>query len=239
MTAPNHIAGGLFFTGFWCSFWHINIFSEPIFIGATIVATLLPDVDTPKSPIGLALYPIAKFINYKFGHRTITHSLIFLILSTLLVYGLLQLINPESKENNALTLIFFFSVFSHFILDMITVQGIPLFYPFFKNPCVIPGNPDYRFNSGSTRPEITAFILFIGMNFLCADLYANGFWTQFNRALGQIPSLSNEFKNTPNYLIVEYDFTQDGKTNKGKGTVLYSSYKEVALLTKSGVYNLK
>jgi inner membrane protein len=38
--------------------------------------------------------------------------------------------------------LFYFSVLSHLIFDMVTLAGIPLFYPFYKNPCVLPANPE-------------------------------------------------------------------------------------------------
>jgi inner membrane protein len=45
MTAPNHITGGIVFTGLFCSFFSINIFASPVFISVTILGSLLPDID--------------------------------------------------------------------------------------------------------------------------------------------------------------------------------------------------
>ena len=49
MTAPNHLAGGVIFTGLFCSFFSVNIFASPLFITATIIGSLLPDIDHTKS----------------------------------------------------------------------------------------------------------------------------------------------------------------------------------------------
>ncbi len=57
MTAPNHIAGGIVFTGIFTSLWNINIFTDPYYITATVIFSLLPDIDTPKSIIGKPFYP--------------------------------------------------------------------------------------------------------------------------------------------------------------------------------------
>ena len=79
MTAPNHITGGIVFTGLFCSFFSINIFENPLFISATIIGSLLPDIDHTKSWIGKSMYPIAKWLSRNYGHGTITHSIFFLI----------------------------------------------------------------------------------------------------------------------------------------------------------------
>lgn len=49
MTAPNHVAGGIIFTGLFCSFFSINIFANPVFISITFIGSLLPDIDHTKS----------------------------------------------------------------------------------------------------------------------------------------------------------------------------------------------
>lgn len=77
MTAPNHLAGGVIFTGLFCSFFSVNIFASPLFITATIIGSLLPDIDHTKSWIGKSVFPLAKWLSRNYGHRTITHSIFF------------------------------------------------------------------------------------------------------------------------------------------------------------------
>jgi inner membrane protein len=74
MTAPNHITGGIVFTGLFCSFFSINIFANPIYF-SNYFRFLLPDIDHTKSWIGKSVYPIAKWLSRNYGHRTITHSI--------------------------------------------------------------------------------------------------------------------------------------------------------------------
>ena len=48
MTAPNHVVGGIAITGISLSFWDINIFSNELFLGLCVFASLLPDIDHTK-----------------------------------------------------------------------------------------------------------------------------------------------------------------------------------------------
>lgn len=241
MTTPNHIVAGTFFTGFWASFWNENIFSRWEYLTATIVCSLLPDIDHPKSPIGILFFPIAKWLDRKYGHRTITHSLFFLFGGTATLY-LLKYILKNTMNNEPLTmilpLIFFFAVLSHLILDMVTVQGVPLFYPIKRNPCVIPGNQDFRLVSGKAKTEIVAFLIFCFMNFLCWDLYAKGFWTHYNQIFTTIEHLHFERANSPNFTIADYDFIKNSKRYKGKAVVLNSTETKCQLLINDTVFHL-
>lgn len=237
MTTPNHIAAGTFFTGFWCSFWSINIFSKWEYIVATVIFSLLPDIDHPRSPVGILFYPIAKWLDKKYGHRTITHSLFFLVVGTTVVH-LVSHSLPLGEGWGGAALIFFFAVLSHLLLDMVTIQGVPLFYPIKRNPCVIPGNQNYRFVSGKPRTEIAAFFIFVFMNFLCWDLYAKGFWTHYNQIFTTIEHMHYERANSPNFTIANYHFIKNNVTYKGKAVVINSSETKCALLINDTVFKL-
>jgi len=63
---------------------------------------------------------------------------------------------------------------------MLTVSGIPLLFPFFPNPCVIPGNPAFQFKSGDYRAEIVVCGLCGILCFTMQSLFANGFRTSYN-----------------------------------------------------------
>ena len=73
MTAPNHIVGGFCFTGVFASIGGINILQDYRLIPIILFASLLPDIDHTKSVIGKLFFPLARAINRKYGHRTITH----------------------------------------------------------------------------------------------------------------------------------------------------------------------
>ena len=142
MTAANHIVGGVAITGISCSFWDVNIFADVSYLTVVIFTSLLPDIDHPKSIMGRVFFPIAKWLDKNYGHRTITHSLTLflpLLLLCRLAGGLFM-----GEESSSYLLIFGFAYLSHLILDMLTVHGVPLFYPFLRNPCVMPANPNFR-----------------------------------------------------------------------------------------------
>ena len=129
MRTPNHIAGGLVITGFCSALCGVNIFSSPLSIGVMVIASLLPDIDHPKSIIGRSLKPVALAINRRWGHRTLTHSAVALVCSTFLF----ALTEKGISGNTTLALVYFFAYFSHLLLDMVTLMGVPLLYPFSKN----------------------------------------------------------------------------------------------------------
>ncbi|MEO9513237.1 MAG: metal-dependent hydrolase [Flavobacteriaceae bacterium] len=235
MTAPNHIAGGIVITGLFCSLWNVNIFANPIYITTTFLGALLPDIDHTKSVIGKTAYPLAKWLSVKFGHRTITHSLVFLFSITALLYFLEHfriIAIQQSITTNAhpITLILFFAVFSHLLLDMFTIQGIPLFYPFYRNPCVIPANVDLRIASGNLKQEGVALFIFAFLAMFLQDLFANGFWFTYNKQFNDITHLEREFKNANTLLNVNYDFNMFQENYQGNGFLVYADYQQCYIL---------
>jgi inner membrane protein len=90
-------------------------------IAVLVFFSLLPDIDMPYSELGKILFPIARPLYRYFGHRNITHSIIFmtLVLGPMLLTG------------------YFFMAFLayvlHLIADSLTYTGIPWLWPFNKN----------------------------------------------------------------------------------------------------------
>ena len=84
MTAPNHIVGGITLTGICGGFVGINVLESPWYLAMIVFAAQLPDIDHTKSVIGRipGLTWISYWLNRKYGHRTITHSLIPLSIIT-------------------------------------------------------------------------------------------------------------------------------------------------------------
>ncbi|AJD93483.1 hypothetical protein JMA_41660 (plasmid) [Jeotgalibacillus malaysiensis] len=120
------------------------LYSNDIHSGNTLIAIapmilggyiggLLPDIDHPGSKMGRALYPIAYVVNKLFGHRGATHSLIALILTSILV-----LLPSFLLSGMPYFLYTHFAIgisvgfLSHLILDMSTKSGVPLLYPFIR-----------------------------------------------------------------------------------------------------------
>jgi inner membrane protein len=227
MTAPNHVVGGLVFTGIFAAFTDVNILEKPEYIAITVLASLIPDIDHTKSTVGKIVFPLAKIINQRYGHRTITHTLLALFLTTLAV----GLIEKGFNLDENYSKLWLFGFLSHLIFDMMTVQGVPLFYPFAKNPCVLPANPETRFRTGNLRTETMIFSFFLLSGIFCQPLLENGFWLQFNRSFGTLAHLNSQFKKTENLLSVDYTYRIGSETVKGSGLVTEANETKATILT--------
>jgi len=236
MNAPTHILGGYVFAGTMCSFTDVNVFGSPEYIVACAVFSVLPDIDTTKSAIGKICYPVAWVLYRKFGHRTITHSFLFLFFIWALFYALFRF---EVIPNTDLVKIAVFSTIGHFVFDMITVSAIPLLYPFYKNRCVVPANPNYRFKSGDWRSEMIVIGICGLLVFTMQPLFANGFWTTYNRGFATIKHVDRENKNTEYYVVCEYSYILNAETNEGEAIVIDSKTNELILFDRSKVFTLK
>jgi len=236
MNSGTHIIGGLVFAGTLCSFTSVNVFEKPEYIAACALFSILPDIDTTKSMIGKIFYPVAWLINRKLGHRTFTHSLLFLFIIGVTFYLLFRF---DVFPNTDLLKIAIFATISHYVFDMITVSGVPLLYPAFPNACVIPGNASFRFKSGDWKSEIIVIAI---CSLLCVSmqpLFANGFWTSYNRTFGTIKHVDRENRNTEYYVMCEYSYILNAETHIGEAIVIDSRQDELILFDRQNVFSLK
>jgi inner membrane protein len=150
---------------------------SPMGITLSIVGSQLPDLDTTKSMMGRMCYPIAAFIEQRYSHRTITHSL--------LATGAIALVS--------LPLAYYFSIkiwlclpLGHLLScfsDTFTKEGVGLFYP---SPAraIYGNNPNFRLRTGST---IEYWILAgaIALSIWLINLQSSGgLMISFNHLLG-------------------------------------------------------
>ena len=117
---------------------------SPLVTGLAILGSQLPDLDTSTSLIGQICFPISTFIEERFPHRSITHSLLATAFFALLSFPLYYLHYLELKPWLALWLGHLVACFS----DTFTKQGVQLFFP---SPvwCVCGSNPNRRLTTGS------------------------------------------------------------------------------------------
>ncbi|WKA58047.1 metal-dependent hydrolase [Planococcus shenhongbingii] len=118
MTGKTHITGGIAAS---LAFAQITHYDPVILLGAGVIGAILPDICHGGSKIGRTFPMLSKIINTLFGHRTFTHSLLFLILIG-------ALLNAVSV-NEAVTAGILVGMVSHYILDMATKNGIKLLFP--------------------------------------------------------------------------------------------------------------
>ena len=122
-------------------------------------AAVLPDIDTAASIIGKICPFISKPLERRFGHRTLTHSMMMIFIIALAGIPILIL-----KQDIYICSIIGYA--SHPLLDTATVNGVKLFYPFSKVKCVFPmemNHPhSYRLQTGSKTDLMLSVIFFLG-----------------------------------------------------------------------------
>ena len=85
-----------------------------------VFASLVPDIDSPKSFIGFIFRPLSNILETLFRHRGIFHSLFVAII----LGGVIWMFSYR------FALAFFVGYVSHLVIDGFTKQGVRLFYPF-------------------------------------------------------------------------------------------------------------
>jgi len=102
-----------------------------IAIAGGAIGALIPDIDHPSSKVGKKVKPVSVVINQVFGHRGFTHTILAFLLFVLGLFLLVGVI-PVAYQGYyfpfALGLMIGYA--SHLVLDMMTVSGVPLLYPF-------------------------------------------------------------------------------------------------------------
>ena len=193
MTSSSHLASSAFFylaaTALLESF--INIEG----LAVTAAGSLLPDIDTPTSSIGRPFFPLARWINQKIGHRTVTHSFVGMAIFAVLVLGATWLLSPGATQGSTLQYYGWLLILgygSHILVDTLNKTGVELFWPC-KLRCVFFYNEHYRIasaGSGDYWFMTVCLILNLGMYPLARD----GFTLSLHQAFGDIYSVSMDFK---------------------------------------------
>ncbi len=152
------------------------IIKKAVFYLMVAFGALLPDIDNAHSTIGHKFGWISKEIQHIAGHRTIFHSLLGLLLGSLLAIGLEQLVVfllagrgfiLPAQFVGASHLVFFAVLFGciiHIASDGLTEGGVPLLWPYHKR-FGFPPDPHWRFRSGDW-PEyviVYSFMLLVGL----------------------------------------------------------------------------
>lgn len=100
----------------------LDIGNDVLIVTGCCVGSLLPDIDIPDSMMGHLLLPLSIPINSLFGHRTITHSILFMAIVCLI--GILL------KAPYSLNMGLLIGIVTHLMLDGSTPMGVRLLYPF-------------------------------------------------------------------------------------------------------------
>lgn len=106
-----------------------RLFMIALFCIATTIGALLPDIDAPGSLLGRFFPFISRFLARTVKHRTLTHSLLSIFFFVLILNQSHRLDYGESFYA-IIVLGLMVGHISHILLDLLTPQGVLLFYPF-------------------------------------------------------------------------------------------------------------
>lgn len=151
MIAPTHVSFGVLFAEF--VFTCLDLPPSGAALVAAGVGSLIPDADTPKSSLGRVV-PCSAAIERRFGHRQLTHSLLFLGGCAVACAPLLWL------RWWPVYLGLLLGILSHLLIDMANHSGVPLLYPY-PGRFVFPEPKDARIEVGSKREWVLLAVLFV------------------------------------------------------------------------------
>ena len=117
--------------------------ASPLSLGLAVLGSQLPDIDTSTSLIGQILFPISHWIEDRFPHRSITHSLLATGFITAVSLVVSQYFFGDMFKLLALPLGHLLACFS----DCFTLQGVQLFYPY-PAWAISVSNPRRRLKTG-------------------------------------------------------------------------------------------
>lgn len=136
--------------------------SDPLALSLAVLGSQLPDLDTTTSVIGQVCYPLSSWIEDRFPHRSITHSLV----ATAAIAAIALPIGfyfGNWRVAAAVPVGHALSCFS----DCFTRQGVQLFWP---DPAwaISVSNPNRRLRTGSLSEywimAVAVVLLVVGMN---------------------------------------------------------------------------
>jgi inner membrane protein len=142
--------------------------SDAIVLGVGAVAGLLPDVDVGKSPAGRLLFPVSRFLEGRFPHRSCTHSLLASVVIGAGVYGMAYAGILNWQLAHAIEI----GYSAGYVADLVTKSGVQLFFPA-PVRCVVPGNRKFRLSTGDSI-EYALLVLILVASILIINVNLRG-----------------------------------------------------------------
>ncbi|MFC1621600.1 metal-dependent hydrolase [Candidatus Omnitrophota bacterium] len=149
MISMTHMSFGILLTEF--IFTSLGIEPNTTTLALSGIGSLLPDIDTPKSALG-RIFPFSKVIEQKYGHRQITHSWIFIIITIILFSPFIFLMGLLKYMGLII------GITSHIMIDMTNPSGVPFFYPS-PSRFVFPEHKSSRIEVNSKKEYILLAVL--------------------------------------------------------------------------------
>ncbi len=146
--------------------------------------SVMPDIDTTTSGPGKFVRPLSSFLERRFGHRTLTHSLPFLLALALLLY-------PLWRASPGVYWAFLAGYLSHLLLDTLNVNGVPLLWPW-RVQFWFFASREWRIRYASPQEATLALVLAL-FAFVLWPVSGQGFASAFRHLVG-----------TPEVAVLDY-----------------------------------
>ncbi len=208
---------------------------DPLAIAGAILGSQLPDLDTSTSSLGQILFPISRWIEKRYAHRTVTHSILATIALALILVPI-GFYSGFILPFSAIPIGHFIACFS----DCFTKQGVQLFYP---KPvwCVAGANPNRRITTGSPT-EYWVLCGAIAIFLFTAQAMSNGgIGAQFAQSVGlsenvAIKQFTEKSATQHLWAQVQGDFSTSRTRADGRYFVAGLDGKEFILVNEKGFY---
>ncbi|BAU66119.1 membrane-bound metal-dependent hydrolase [Stanieria sp. NIES-3757] len=209
--------------------------ADPLPLGLAILGSQLPDLDTTTSTIGKICFPISSWIEDRFPHRSITHSLLATAAIAAVSLGVNFLLHGDLKAAIAFPLGHLLACFS----DTFTKQGVQLFYP---EPvwAVSVSNPRRRLKTGGAGE---LWVLGGAIALLCFGIYlanGGGITQKVSQSLGLKDGVVELYnKNAAShrvYVDIKGVWASDRTSADGKYLILGIEGSEFIVTDGKGVY---
>lgn len=153
--------------------------SNPWILLLAMVTSQIPDMDTTKSIAGRVVYPLARFIEQRYAHRTITHSIYAVAAIAVVTIPLGYFVSWKLWAAIPIG-----HLIGGALPDCFTKRGAAIFYPDTR-PVVVPGNPKARIISGSVAEYWILSGAIVLLIISCNLASAGGITEQFGQAFFQ------------------------------------------------------
>lgn len=181
MTAATHLAGAALTASLLRGFGVEVGLVEGV---ALAWGSVMPDIDTTTSGPGKFVRPLSSFLERRFGHRTLTHSLLFTLALALLLY-------PLWRASPGVYWAFLAGYLSHLLLDTLNVNGVPLLWPW-RVQFWFFASREWRIRYASPQEATLALVLAL-FAFVLWPVSGQGFASAFRHLVG-----------TPEVAVLDY-----------------------------------
>jgi inner membrane protein len=207
--------------------------ANPLHLALAIAGSQLPDLDTSTSTIGQIFFPISNWIENRFSHRSVTHSLI--ATSAIAILSAPMYFYFDWQTWLCLPLGHLLSCFS----DVFTKQGVQLFWPYHVW-CISVSNPNKRIKTGSTS-EYWVLVIAAAVLAIAINLSRNGGPTAFvGNSLGLRSNALDIYQqnSAANHIYADFSgtFASDSRRADGKYFIIAMDGSEFIVHSKAGIF---